>query len=296
MQNRDGGWAAFDVDIDNEVLTKVPFADHNAMLDPSCADITARVLELLGTLGYRADHPAVAAGSGLPLEDAGAARAAGTAAGASTTSTAPGRSCRACRPSTSRWTTRAIQRAADWLESVQQPGGGWGETCRQLRRPRTQGDRASRRASQTAWAILGLIAAGRAQSARPSAAASSTCSTPSAPTAPGTRPSSPAPASPGSSTSKYHLYRVYFPLMALARYRPAVGADRWASPRPRRLASRIPAQPAVARRLIVETRTLDTWPEPSPVRSPLDASHRPAPRAPALSAGGRGPHAIPPRR
>ena len=52
MQNRDGGWAAYDVDIDNQVLTKVPFADHNAMLDPSCADITARVLELLGTLGY----------------------------------------------------------------------------------------------------------------------------------------------------------------------------------------------------------------------------------------------------
>ena len=59
MQNRDGGWAAYDVDIDNQVLTKLPFADHNAMLDPSCADITARVLELLGTLGYRADHPAV---------------------------------------------------------------------------------------------------------------------------------------------------------------------------------------------------------------------------------------------
>ena len=62
MQNRDGGWAAFDVDIDNEVLTKVPFADHNAMLDPSCADITARILEMLGTLGYRADHPAIARG------------------------------------------------------------------------------------------------------------------------------------------------------------------------------------------------------------------------------------------
>ncbi len=59
MQNRDGGWAAYDVDIDNQVLTKLPFADHNAMLDPSCADITARVLELLGTLGYAADHPAV---------------------------------------------------------------------------------------------------------------------------------------------------------------------------------------------------------------------------------------------
>src|SRR5205823_15062773 len=60
MQNRDGGWAAFDADIDNQVLTKVPFADHNAILDPSCADITARVLEMLGVLGHRADHPAVA--------------------------------------------------------------------------------------------------------------------------------------------------------------------------------------------------------------------------------------------
>ena len=72
MQNRDGGWAAYDVDIDNQVLTKLPFADHNAMLDPSCADITARVLELLGTLGYRADHPAVAPRARLPLEHPGA--------------------------------------------------------------------------------------------------------------------------------------------------------------------------------------------------------------------------------
>src|SRR5690606_10896021 len=62
MQNRNGGWAAFDADIDNQVLTQVPFADHNAMLDPSCADITARILEILGTLGYRGDHPAVARG------------------------------------------------------------------------------------------------------------------------------------------------------------------------------------------------------------------------------------------
>src|SRR5581483_2062015 len=59
LQNKDGGWAAFDADIDNEVLTKVPFADHNAMLDPSCADITARIVELLGGLGYRAEHPSV---------------------------------------------------------------------------------------------------------------------------------------------------------------------------------------------------------------------------------------------
>src|ERR671939_498122 len=59
MQNRDGGWAAFDRDINRQLLTKVPFADHNAMLDPSCADITARVLETLGHFGYRTGHPQV---------------------------------------------------------------------------------------------------------------------------------------------------------------------------------------------------------------------------------------------
>ncbi len=90
MQNRDGGWAAYDVDIDNQVLTQLPFADHNAMLDPSCADITARVLELLGTLGYKCDDSSVARGSiisGAPRNP----RGAGTAGGGSTTSTERGR-------------------------------------------------------------------------------------------------------------------------------------------------------------------------------------------------------------
>ena len=82
MQNRDGGWAAFDRDINREVLTKVPFADHNAMLDPSCPDITARVLEALGHYGYRAGHPQVDRAIALPASDAGAATAAGSAAGA----------------------------------------------------------------------------------------------------------------------------------------------------------------------------------------------------------------------
>src|SRR5207248_9538394 len=59
MQNKDGGWAAFDRDINHEILTKVPFADHNAMLDPSCPDITARVLEALGQYGVRVGHPQV---------------------------------------------------------------------------------------------------------------------------------------------------------------------------------------------------------------------------------------------
>ncbi|MEA2631400.1 MAG: squalene-hopene/tetraprenyl-beta-curcumene cyclase, partial [Chloroflexota bacterium] len=161
MQNRDGGWAAYDVDIDNEVLTKVPFADHNAMLDPSCADITARVLELLGTLGYRADHPAVARALAYLWR------------------TQEPQGCWY-----GRWgvnyiygTWQVLQglkaldfpmehpapvRAADWLESVQQADDGWGETCRSYDDPSLMG-RGTPTASQTAWALLGLIAAGRAE-------------------------------------------------------------------------------------------------------------------------------------
>ena len=72
MQNRDGGWAAFDVDIDNQVLTKVPFADHNAMLDPSCADITADH-RAAGHAGLSSRSPRHRACPGVSLEDPGAA-------------------------------------------------------------------------------------------------------------------------------------------------------------------------------------------------------------------------------
>ena len=160
MQNRDGGWAAFDVDIDNQVLTKVPFADHNAMLDPSCADITARVLEVLGHLGYRADHPAIARAldylwatqepEGCWYGRWGVNYIYGTwqvllgPEGHRLPDGPPGG-----------------RRAADWLESVQQASGGWGESCLSYDDPSWMG-RGEPTASQTAWAVLGLIAAGRA--------------------------------------------------------------------------------------------------------------------------------------
>ena len=102
--------------------------------------------------------PAASTTSGGPRSP----RGAGTAAGASTTSTGPGRSSRASRRSTSRWTTPPCVRAADWLESVQQADGGWGETCASYDDPSLMGQ-GEPTASQTAWAVLGLIAAGRAE-------------------------------------------------------------------------------------------------------------------------------------
>ena len=82
LQNRDGGFAAFDVDIDNQVLTKVPFADHNAMLDPSCADITARVIEVPRRPGPSRPIIRPSPGPSITSGRRRSPRGAGTAAGA----------------------------------------------------------------------------------------------------------------------------------------------------------------------------------------------------------------------
>ncbi len=238
MQNRDGGWAAFDVDIDNQVLTKVPFADHNAMLDPSCADITARILELLGTLGYPVDHPAIARGldylwktqepQGCWYGRWGVNYIYGT-----------WQVLQGLKAIGYPMTHPALVKAADWLESVQQPCGGWGETCRSYDEPELMGTGIPT-ASQTAWATLGLIAAGRASGEAASRGIQYLLETQSA-------DGSWAEASftgtgfPRVFYLKYHLYRVYFPLMAIARYRQAMARPLGHSSAA--LACRIPAQP-----------------------------------------------------
>ena len=226
-----------DVDIDNEVLTKVPFADHNAMLDPSCADITARVLELLGTLGYRADHPAVARAldylwrtqepQGCWYGRWGVNYIYGTwqvLAGARRDRVPDGPSRRPARPPTG-------------SNRSQQADGGWGETCQSYDDPALMGQ-GEPTASQTAWAVLGPD---RRRPGRASTAVRRGIEYPAS--TPSRRrtwdeDASPAPASRASSTCKYHLYRVNFPLMAIARYQAAIG--RRSPSRPGALASRHP--------------------------------------------------------
>ncbi len=234
MQNKDGGWAAFDVDIDNEVLTKVPFADHNAMLDPSCADITARILEILGTLGYRADHPQVARGldylwrtqepEGCWYGRWGVNYVYGT-----------WQVLQGLRTLDLPHDLPAIRKAADWLESVQQTGGGWGETCASYDDRSLMG-LGEPTASQTAWAVLGLIAAGRGGGSAVRQGIDYLRET--------QRPDGSWDEGPYTGTGfprvfylKYHLYRVYFPLMALGRFHAAIsgvanGTDEIALPRP----------------------------------------------------------------
>ncbi len=218
MQNRDGGWAAYDVDIDNQVLTKLPFADHNAMLDPSCADITARVIELLGTLGYRAEHPSVARAleylfrtqepEGCWYGRWGVNFIYGT-----------WQVLQGLRTIDFPMNNPQIQKAVQWLEQTQQATGAWGETCRSYDEPQLKGT-GEPTPSQTAWATLGLIAAGRSSSPAVKLGIDYLVET-QLPDGSWEENSFTGTGFPRVFYLRYHYYRVCFPLMAIARYRTA---------------------------------------------------------------------------
>jgi squalene-hopene/tetraprenyl-beta-curcumene cyclase len=157
MQSKDGGWAAFDVDNDWRPLSFVPFADHNAMLDPTCPDITGRVLEALCAYGYNRSHPAVDKGVQYLIrsqeEDGswygrwGVDYVYGTFL-ALRGLAAAGVSDREAY----------VQRGLEWVRSIQNFDGGWGESCDSYRLKSFVA--APSTPSQTAWAVLALLAGG----------------------------------------------------------------------------------------------------------------------------------------
>jgi squalene-hopene/tetraprenyl-beta-curcumene cyclase len=156
FQCRDGGWAAFDKDVTQRWLQDVPFADHNAILDPSCADLTGRVLELLGKLGFARDDFRVRRAfiflrktqepDGSWFGRWGVNYIYGT-----------WQVLRGLRALNIDMNQPWLLKARDWLESVQHPDGGWGERCNTYDDPVFKGQGPST-ASQTAWALMGLCA------------------------------------------------------------------------------------------------------------------------------------------
>jgi squalene-hopene/tetraprenyl-beta-curcumene cyclase len=156
FQCKDGGWAAFDKDCTKSVLEKVPFADHNAMLDPECADITARILELLGYEGYPVTHPQVLKALQFIRDHQ---EEDGSWYGRWGVNYIYGtwQVLRGLRALNINMNARWLFKARDWLESVQNPDGGWGERCNTYDDPVFKGKGPST-ASQTAWAIMGLCA------------------------------------------------------------------------------------------------------------------------------------------
>ncbi len=156
FQCRDGGWASFDKDCTKSILEKVPFADHNAMLDPECADITARILELLGYENYSVENPQVQKALDFIREHQ---EQDGSWYGRWGVNYIYGtwQVVRGLRALNLDMQQPWLIKARDWLESVQHGDGGWGERCNTYDDPVFKGQGPST-ASQTAWAVMGLCA------------------------------------------------------------------------------------------------------------------------------------------
>ncbi|MCW5963656.1 MAG: squalene--hopene cyclase [Bryobacterales bacterium] len=157
MQSSDGGWAAFDVDNDFLPLSFVPFADHNAMLDPTCADITGRVMEALVMCGVPPGHPSIRKAVSYLVDTQ---EADGSWYGRWGVNYLYGTcfALRGLRAAGESDREAHVLRAGEWLRSVQNADGGWGESCHSY----NEGEfvPAPSTPSQTAWALMGLIASG----------------------------------------------------------------------------------------------------------------------------------------
>lgn len=163
LQSHDGGWAAFDADNDKEYLNNLPFADHGALLDPPTADVSARVISLLAQMGEPVDSPRMKAGlAWLEKEQEPDGSWFGRwgvnyVYGTWSVLCAIGRAgIDAEHP--------MVAKAVAWLERIQNEDGGWGESCDSYALDRTGHEPTPSTASQTAWAVLGLMAVGEIES------------------------------------------------------------------------------------------------------------------------------------
>jgi squalene-hopene/tetraprenyl-beta-curcumene cyclase len=218
MQCRDGGWGAFDADNTRELAYKLPFCDFGAVIDPPSADVTAHIVEMLAACGLSGSDACQRGvrwlfdsqerdGSWFGRWGANHVYGTGAVVPALVAAGVPR-------------TDSRIDRAVRWLERHQDADGGWGEDMRSYRDPAWIG-RGTSTASQTAWALLALIAAGagRSPSARRGVAwlvehqrADGSWD----------EPQFTGTGFPGDFFINYHLYRLVFPISALGRFRSEV--------------------------------------------------------------------------
>ena len=223
MQSRcggklDGGWGAFEPENTQLYLNHIPFADHGALLDPPTSDVTARCVSFLAQIGVRADNPVmVRALDFLTREQA----ADGSWFGRWGTNYIYGTWSVLCALNAAGLPHRdpRIRRAADWLLSVQRDDGGWGED-EESYAGAPPGRYTSSTPSQTAWAVLGLMAAGEADHPAVARGIDYLVATRRRDGEWDEQPYT-AVGFPRVFYLRYHGYRLYFPLLALARYRSA---------------------------------------------------------------------------
>jgi squalene-hopene/tetraprenyl-beta-curcumene cyclase len=214
MQSRDGGWAAFDADNTRTLATQLPFCDFGAVIDPPSADVTAHVVEMLAAEGLSGTRECRRGVRWLldAQEDGGswfgrwgANHVYGTGAAV------PALVAAGVSPA-----DPAIRRAVNWLAECQNPDGGWGEDLRSYRDPAWIG-KGDSTASQTAWALLALLAAGERESSTVERGVRWLTET-QRPDGTWDEPQFTGTGFPGDFYINYHLYRLVFPVSALGRY------------------------------------------------------------------------------
>ncbi|KAB0680639.1 squalene--hopene cyclase [Aureimonas leprariae] len=218
MQSRDGGFAAFDADNTHHHLNYIPFADHGALLDPPTADVTARCISMFAQLGETAETSprlarAVEALIAEQREDGSWFGRWGMNYIYGTWSALSALNAAGHAPE-----APAVAKAADWLLAVQNPDGGWGEDGMSYRMDYRGFEPSPSTASQTAWALLGLMAAGRADDPAVERGVEYLSRTQDADGLWSDRLFN-AVGFPRVFYLKYHGYAKFFPLWALARYR-----------------------------------------------------------------------------
>lgn len=241
MQSTNGGWGSFDRDNTSRITVKLPFFDFGEVIDPPSVDVTAHILEALGVLGRPVDSPEIRRAVKYIWEEQepdgawfgrwGVNYLYGTGA------VLPGLEAIGFDMS-----GPDVQKAADWVVSHQNPDGGWGETCASYADPRLRG-KGDSTASQTGWALLALIAAGRVDSEAVAKGVNYLVMS-QRPDGAWDEPQYTATGFPGYGVGnrrfksmetsekdllpvelpagfmiKYHMYRIYWPLLALGRYR-----------------------------------------------------------------------------
>ncbi|MEJ6484397.1 squalene--hopene cyclase [Nostoc punctiforme UO1] len=225
MQCKPGGWAAFDLDNDQDWLNSIPYGDLKAMIDPNTADVTARVVEMLGACDLSIDSDNLERSLTYLLREQetegcwfgrwGVNYIYGTSGVLSALALIDPQRHKL-----------SIKRGAAWLVGCQNSDGGWGETCRSYDDPSLKG-KGDSTASQTAWALIGLLAAGEATGKLALKAIEQGIGYLMATQQPdGTwfEANFTGTGFPCHFYLKYHLYQQYFPLIALGRYQAVMGS------------------------------------------------------------------------
>jgi squalene-hopene/tetraprenyl-beta-curcumene cyclase len=217
LQSKNGGWGSFDADNEYYYLNHIPFADHGALLDPPTADVSARCLGMLAQLGYKMDDPRVKAAVDYLL---GEQEPEGCWFGRWGTNYIYGT-----------WSVLAalnaiglpadhpaMKKAVAWLESKQRADGGWGESGDSYWEEKPRGEGPVSTASQTAWAVLALMAAGEVDAETTQRGVKFIAETQSE-RGLWNEDEFTAVGFPRVFYLRYHGYRAFFPLWAMARYR-----------------------------------------------------------------------------